>query len=78
MQRVAASEVWSLGKLVNITFKVLKTSSLIVAVDHNSLSSAAAKQSIGSMSKFLKEYINILKEEEEEEEEEERIRLLRL
>lgn len=45
MHSVAASEVWSLGKLVNITFKVLKTSSLIVAVDHNSLSSAAAKQS---------------------------------
>lgn len=44
MHSVAASEIWSLGKLVNITFKVLKTSSLIVAVDHNSLSSAAAKQ----------------------------------
>ena len=42
MQRVAASEMWSLGKLPKITFKVLKTSSLIVAEDHNSLSSAAA------------------------------------
>lgn len=42
MHRVAASEMCSLGKLANITFKVLKTSSLIVAEDHNSLSSAAA------------------------------------
>ena len=44
MQSVEASEIWSLGKFVNIIFKVLKTSSLIVAEDHNSLSSAAAKQ----------------------------------
>jgi hypothetical protein len=42
MQRVAASDMWSLGKLMNITCSVFKTSSLIVAVDHNSLSSAAA------------------------------------
>jgi len=45
MQRVAASETWSLGKLANMTFKVLKNCTLIVAVDHNSLSRAAAKQS---------------------------------
>lgn len=48
IHRVAASEVWSLGKFINITCKVLKTSSLIVAVDHNSLSSAAAQKSICS------------------------------
>lgn len=48
MQRVAASEIWSFGKLVNITCKVLKTSSLIVAAHHNSLSSAAAKQELDS------------------------------
>lgn len=44
IHRVAASEICSLGKLLNITFMVLKTSSLMVAVDHNSLSKAAARQ----------------------------------
>lgn len=33
---------------MNITFKVLKTSSLIVAVDHSSLSSAAARETRGN------------------------------
>ena len=54
MHRVAASEIWSLWKLANITFMVLRTSSLMVAVDHNSFSNAAAWQQNGrdSISKW--------------------------
>jgi hypothetical protein len=54
MQRVAASDMWSLGKLMNITCSVFKTSSLIVAVDHNSLSSAAAMQQYNEIIIFNK------------------------
>lgn len=42
MHSVVASETWSLWKLAKITCIVLKTSSLKVAVDHNSFSRAAA------------------------------------
>lgn len=41
MHKVAASDMWSFEKLLKITFIVRKTSSLIVAVDHKSLSNAA-------------------------------------
>lgn len=41
IQSVAASEMWSLEKFINITFMVLNTSSLIVPVAKSSCSSAA-------------------------------------
>lgn len=42
IHNVAASETWSLGKLVNMTLMVFNTSSFITSEDHSSFSSAAA------------------------------------
>lgn len=54
IHKVAASDIWSLGKLVNITFIVLKTSSLMVAEDHSSLSNAAESRQNREVNYFMK------------------------